>query len=82
MTKRKKKAPVDVIRRGALKASFWENTGENGPFLKVSFAKTYRQGGVPKDAYSFDERDLLGLSHLAKNAFDRIAELKPKPVND
>ena len=73
-----KKAPVDVVRVGALKASLWENVGENGPFLKVTFAKTYTQDGEPKDTNGFDERDLLGVSHLAKKAFDRIAELKPR----
>lgn len=68
-------APVMVIRDGALKASIWENEGENGSYLTTTFARTYTKDGETKDTNSFGRNDLLALSELARRAYGKVAEV-------
>lgn len=73
------KAPIIVIRDGALKASVWENEGENGTYLTTTFAKTYTKNDKPSDTQTFGRSDLLPLSELARRAYAKIglhADLK------
>ena len=37
-----KSPPVEVLRDGALKATIWENEGENGTYFTTTFARTYQ----------------------------------------
>jgi hypothetical protein len=74
-----KNAPVIVIRDGALKASIWENEGENGTYLTTTFAKTYTKDSKPKDTQVFSRSDLLPLSELLRRSYAKIglhADLK------
>lgn len=76
MAQQTKKSPVMVIRDGALKASIWENEGENGSYLTTTFARTYTKDGKPQDSYSFGRNDLLAVSELARRAYGKIANVQ------
>lgn len=66
-----------TIRDGSLKATIWENTGENGPFVSVELAKTYKdRNGDLQDGHSFSVNDLLKIGRLADKAYDRGRELQ------
>ena len=75
MTKEAKTQPVETMRDGALKAAFWKNESENGPFFTVTFERTYRDGEEVKSASGFSGTQLLQLSHLAEKAYDRARKL-------
>lgn len=72
------KAPIMVIRDGPLKASIWENHGENGSFLTAKFAKTYTKDGQPKDGHSFGRNDLLPLSELIRKVYHKTIPQRRK----
>lgn len=81
-----KNAPVEVLRDGALKATIWENEGENGSYFTTTFARTYQASdGSLKDAHSFSGSELLRLAELARqtyatvNAFRRDHAPEPEP---
>ena len=62
----------EVIRDGSLKASLWRNQGENGPYVTVDFARTYTdKDGNIKDSRSFSLNDVLKLSELSREAYQR-----------
>lgn len=68
--------PLETIRDGNLKAVIWENDGENGPFLNVSFAKTYRdEKGQYRDTTGFTGTETLRIAELARTAYGRTREL-------
>lgn len=71
MADKESNKPLIVLRDGPLKASMWENEGENGSFLSTTFAKTYTKDGVPKDGRNFSQGDLLPLSELARKAYHK-----------
>ena len=69
--------PADVIRDGRLKATIWQNSGENGPFWSVEFAKTITdQNGNAKDVRSFSQTETLRISELSREAYGRVNSLK------
>lgn len=69
--------PIRTLRDGAIFASIWENTREEGSFLNVSFGRTYTDAaGNPQNAESFGGLDLLRVARLAAQAYDVIVELK------
>lgn len=76
MPKKKPNTPIDTLRDGTIKAVFWENAGENGPFLNVTFARTYTKDGDPQDTNTFYGRNLLVLSDLARRAYHKEKELR------
>lgn len=67
-----KNAPIVVIRDGALKASIWENEGENGTYLTTTFAKTYTKDNKPRDTQVFSRSDLLPLTELMRRSYAKI----------
>lgn len=69
MVDQKKNAPVEVLRDGALKATIWRNEGEKGSFFSTTLSKTFELNGAPKDGYSLNRSDLLGISELARQAY-------------
>lgn len=72
-----KKRPVETIRDGNLKVSIWENTRDDKSAYSVQFRRSYRdQEGQPRDADSYFAGDLLRLSRLATQSYDRIGELR------
>lgn len=68
-------APVMVIRDGQLKASIWQNEGDNGSYLTTTFARTYTKDGEPQDSYSFGRNDLLALAELSRRAYGKVGEI-------
>lgn len=70
------KKPVTTLRDGAIKATIWKNTGENGVFFSVTFARTYTNSdGNPQDTDSFTGSQLLKLSRIAAKAYDTVIHL-------
>ena len=77
MTTQSKNPPVDVLRDGALKASIWENKGENGIYYTTTLAKTYEgKNGSLRDTHSFTGNDLLRVAELARQAYAKTNELR------
>lgn len=86
MTSKDSNAPLLVVRDGALKASVWENKGENSSFLSISLAKTYTKDGQPRDGHHFSRSDMLPLSELMRTVYARTARAalagnKPEEVS-
>lgn len=83
MTDQKRNAPIIVLRDGSLKASVWENDGENGKYLTTTFAKTYSNDGDPQDTQSFGKSDLLAISELARRAYTKaVLYYRNEPLVD
>jgi hypothetical protein len=79
--------PIDTIRDGALKATIWKNPrksddSEPGHFYSVEISRTYKQGEVFKDSYSFSGTEPLQLARLAHKAYDLIAQLRSAEKSD
>lgn len=66
------KIPIISLRDGSIKASIWENNGENGSYLSTTFTKTYTKDGKPADGNIFGRNDLLPLSELARKTYEKI----------
>lgn len=69
MTSETSKRPIEVIRDGAIKASIWENEGENGRYLTATFSRTYTKDGKMQDSDTFTGRDLLVIAEVARQAY-------------
>ena len=63
------KGPIEVIRDGTIKASIWQNEGENGTYLKVKFSGAYQKDGEWHDTDSFSGRELLAIAEVARQAY-------------
>lgn len=69
--------PIDTLRDGQIKATIWENFGEQRNFFSVTFTRTYKdEAGKYRDSDSFSGTQLLRLAHLATRAYDRAVELR------
>lgn len=86
---RPKNTPLEVLRDGSLKATIWENEGENGPYFNTTFARTYQAtDGSLKDAQSFSGSELLRVAELARqayatvNAYRRDHAPEPEPQHE
>lgn len=75
MTERNK--PDLVVRDGSLKATVWNNRGDNGSYHTVAFAKTYEdKEGDLKDTQSFYQSDLLRIAELSRETYGKISDLR------
>ncbi len=75
--------PIDVLRDGSLKATIWENHGENGTYFSGTLAKTYEdKDGKLKDSHSFSGSDWLRISELARQAYARTTQLRRELKQD
>jgi len=73
----KQKSPEATLRDGSVKASIWRNEGESGAFRSTTFARTYEdRDGNPRDANSFTGTDLLKVSELARQAYNKSRVLE------
>lgn len=73
------KKPAQVVRDGNIKASVWENEGENGRFYATTFSRSYKdQEGNIRDTNNFVGTDLLKLSELARETYTRTNALARK----
>jgi len=69
--------PVDVLRDGQYKVSFWRNQGGEQDYISAKPAKTYTdKDGNPRDTQNFTVRDMLPLSKLCESAYERGRELE------
>lgn len=69
--------PIHTERDGQYKANIWKNEGDNGPYLSITFARTYTdKDGKARDTQSFSERDLLHIAELARDTYRITREIK------
>lgn len=69
--------PADTLRDGSLKATIWENRGENGTYYTTTLARTYEdKNGKLRDTNSFGGTDLLRVAELARDAYARSNVLR------
>lgn len=69
--------PIETLRDGNLKASIWQNEGDKGPYLMTTLTRTYTDDrGNYHDTNSFSGTDLLRISELARQAYQRSNELR------
>jgi len=69
-----------VIRDSNIKATLWANQSSNGPFISITFAKTYDDNGTPKDTNSFTGTDVLRLAQIATESY-RVATRLRREMN-
>lgn len=75
------KQPVKSFRFGRISAAVWENSSEKGPFLSVTFERSYLDDAQKyHSSDSFNRDDLPLVAKLADQAhtfiFERMAETK------
>lgn len=76
-TNDKANRPVDIQRDGGVKATTWRNPSENGSYYTTTFSRTYVDAnGKYQDSQSFSGADLLKLSELARQSYQRTRELE------
>lgn len=70
--------PIETLRDGRLKATIWQNAGENGEtYHTVAFAKVYEdREGKLQDSSSFSGGELLRLAELAREAHGVIRDIR------
>ena len=56
---------IDEIRRGAVKATIWQNEGPRGTFYKVTFQKLYKRGDEWRSTQAFSEEDVGNVTRVA-----------------
>lgn len=56
---------IDEVRRGAVKATIWQNESSRGTFYKVTFQKLYKKGEEWKSTQGFSEEDLGNVARVA-----------------
>jgi len=63
------KKPAQTFRKGAIKASVWENAGRDGVFYSVTFSRSYKdvEDGW-RNTTSFNASDLEPLADVAFQA--------------
>ena len=71
------KKPLETLRDGSLKLTFWRNESDNGPFISVTPGNTYEgRDGNLKDSNSFSNSELLRMSELFREAHHLNNELR------
>ncbi|MFV1607139.1 hypothetical protein VWY06_01970 [Phaeobacter sp. JH20_10] len=68
--------PIDKIEQFPVEASFFENQGENGPWINATISKVYKQGDEWKRTNNFNGNDLLKLNALMPRIMERQHELE------
>ncbi|MEM1379505.1 MAG: hypothetical protein AAGH41_02665 [Pseudomonadota bacterium] len=69
--------PIETIRDGNLKVVFWENQGENGPFVNSVVSKVYKDAeGNYRETHSMSGTDHLRAAELHKIAYHKDRELQ------
>ena len=69
--------PIETLRDGRLKATLWENQGENGTYHTVTLAKIYEgKDGQLQETSSFSAGELLRVAELARESHGLIRDLR------
>jgi hypothetical protein len=75
--------PLDTLRDGRLKATIWENDGQNGPYHTVTLAKVYEdQQGKLQETSSFSGGELLRIAELARESHAYVRDLRRERTLD
>lgn len=75
--------PLETLRDGRLKATLWENQGENGLYHTVSLAKVYEdKQGQLQETSSFSAGELLRVAELARESHGLIRDLRREHAHD
>ena len=67
------KKPAHEIRRGAVKATIWENKGKDGVFYKFTVTRLYKDGDDWKSTPSFGTQDIPKLANVLVQVEEWIA---------
>ncbi|KAA1262582.1 hypothetical protein LF1_51490 [Rubripirellula obstinata] len=72
------KKPIDTVRLpGGMKATTWLNTSEKGTtFTTTTITRTFKTKDGFKDSTSYSHDELLKVTKIAENAYDRITDIK------
>ncbi len=71
MSQQAKAPPVKTFRLGNVKASVWENSGDNGKtFYTVTTERVWKDGDEWKSSKSFGRDDLPKLSRVTDLAYE------------
>lgn len=69
-TNSSRRLPIKEFRDGGLKVVVWENNGKERKVLSFNISKSYQDlEGTWKQTQSLNNRDLLPLAELAKQAY-------------
>lgn len=73
------KAPVKVIREGAIAASIWQRQGVNGTFYEYTLSRSWKSKDGEKSGYShnFTARNAEQLAKVIEQATQYISERHP-----
>lgn len=73
------KAPVKVIREGAIAASIWERQGVNGTFYEYTLSRSWKSQDGAKSGYStnFTARNAEQLVKVIEQATQYIHDRQP-----
>ena len=72
--------PANTLRCGNIKATFWQNVSEKGPFFATTSSRPFKdQTGVWRNSTSFGLTDLEALLTVAREAKEWIATHTLKP---
>jgi len=79
-----KSLPVDTWRVGFLSAAIWQREAKDSAYYSVSFERSYKDAqGNWQTTSNLDYEDLMNVSKMAEQAFDKITALRAKsrPAN-
>jgi hypothetical protein len=71
----KKEKPIETIRYGAITAAIWKRESEKGKRFSVTINRSYKDGEDWKRTDSFGRDDLVLVSMVANEAYERIRRL-------
>lgn len=78
------RAPVKVIREGAIAASIWQREGTSGTFYDFTLSRSWKSDKTGKSGYStnFIARNAEQLQKVITEASRYIAERQPASSSD
>ncbi len=73
--------PIHQIRVGSIRASIWEQSSDQGPFLTVTFSRSYKdKTGQWKNGHSYLPHDLETLMDCALEAKEWMRRFRQSPA--
>jgi len=74
-----KSQPIDTLRVGFLSAAIWQRETKDSPYYSVSFERSYKDAqGNWQTTTNLDYEDLMNVSKMAEQAFEKITVLRAK----
>lgn len=76
-----KQKPLHQIRVGNVRASIWEQSSDKGPFLTVTFSRSYKDKQDQwKNGHSYQVHEIESLLDAAIDAKDWMRRFRQSPV--